>query len=155
MCEEFDDDLAEDLDSVRERVAAVNNEVASAVEQASRLREERLAPMQLENTHQELIDAAGELRTALDRIEQVMDKHGNLSEPTPRSIKDDHADRLKEQYEGPVLNLALVLVEQNRRRWLHEKPDTNGALSVRRQGLTENQRTWLNELADSWEEHDG
>ena len=72
--------------------------------------------------------------------------------PTPRQIKREHAERLKETYDEPVLFVALHFLEANRRKWLHGKPETEGARAVERHGLTANQREWLNELQAVWRE---
>jgi len=83
-------------------------------------------------THRELIDAYYELRRAIDVVEKTIDDldpesrggtpgaPGRARRPTRRAVR------------RPVLNLALMLLEQNRREWLHAKPDTNGAQAVER-----------------------
>jgi hypothetical protein len=149
-------DVREDLQQVQDVIAAANKNAASAVQRAARLGTTPHPVMDLGNAHDALLDTLQSTRRALNRVEQTMDdRNEDYGTPTPRQIKSEHADRLKEDYEGPVLNLALMLVERNRREWLHEKPETNGAEQVRRHGLTQNQRTWLNDLRDGWREYDG
>jgi hypothetical protein len=111
--------------------------------------------MVLSNVHGRLLDAYANLVRAIDRVEVEMDNLDyDYAHPAPRTIVDEHADRLEEQYDGPVLHLALTLLEANRREWLHRKPDTNGAEAVERHGLVENQRRWLNDLQDAWDAYD-
>lgn len=150
-----DEDTRERLWQVQSAVAEVNSEAADAVQQAAGLIDTRHPVMNLGSTHDELVDAYGELRRVIDRVEQSMDElDPDYGTSTPREIKSDHADRFEEIYDGPVLHVALLLVEQNRREWLHAKPETNGAEGVRRHGLTENQRTRLNELQDAWDAYE-
>ncbi|MFD1643562.1 bifunctional adenosylcobinamide kinase/adenosylcobinamide-phosphate guanylyltransferase [Halohasta litorea] len=79
--------------------------------------------------------------------ERVLDELDD-SQPTPLRIKSEHAERLAETYDEPLLYLAVELLAANRRKWLHGKPETNGAQQVERHGLTRNQRAWLNDVAD-------
>jgi hypothetical protein len=145
-----------DLQHVQSAVASVNENAATAVKQSSRLATSALPVSDLADAHGALLDTMQETRRALDRVEQTMDQRNpEYGTPTPRQLIDDHADRVKERYDGPVLNLALMLLDRNRREWLHEKPETNGAEEVRRHGLTETQRSWLDDLADAWREYDG
>lgn len=149
-------DDREDLENVQSVIAAVNKNAAEAVQQSCRLATSRHPMMELGSAHDALLDTYQEVRRALDRVEQTMDQRDpGYGRPTPRTIKSDHAERIKEQYEGPVLNLALMLLEQNRREWLHFNPETNGADEVRRHGLTRNQRQWLNELYEAWGTYEG
>ena len=154
--EQDDGGDCEELQQVQDAIASVNKNAATAVQRSARLATTPHPVMDLGNTHDALLGTMQETRRALTRVEQTMDsqdtEHG---QPTPRRLKREHAERLKEQYKGPVLNLALMLVERNRREWLHEKPETNGAEEVRRHGLTASQRSWVNELADAWEVYDG
>lgn len=144
------------LYAVQSTITSANQELARALGQAAPLVDSDHPILALASTHEDLIDAYVELRRAIDRAEQVMDSiDPDYGSPTPRQIKDDHADRLKEQYDGPVLNIALMLLEQNRREWLHGKPETQGADAVRRHGLTANQRRCLNDLQDAWRAYDG
>jgi len=146
----------EGLQQVQSAVASVNENAASAVKGSCGLTTTSLPARELENTHDALLDTVQETRRAVDRVEKMLDgRNSDAGTPTPRQLKDDHAERLRERYEGPVLNLALMLVEQNRREWLHGKSETNGAEQVRRHGLTKNQRSWLDDLADAWRAYDG
>jgi len=112
--------------------------------------------MMLDATHGPLVECYATLVRALDRVEHLRDQiNEDWGSPTPRQLMREHSDRLKERYDGPVLNLALMLLEYNRRQWLHHKSETQGAESVRRHGLTENQRSWLDELQEAWREYDG
>jgi hypothetical protein len=67
---------------------------------------------------------------------------------TPKQIVDDHCDRLGETYDELLSYITVQLANANHRKWLHAKPETNGAREVEGHGLTANQRTWLNEIAD-------
>jgi len=148
-------DERDDLQQVQDVIASANLNAGQAVQRAAGLATTRHPVMDLDNTHGALLDTVQESRRALALVEQTMDaRNEDYGTPTPRKIKREHADRLKEQYDGPVLNVALMFVERNRREWLHAKPETQGAEQVRRHGLTENQRSWLNDLADAWGAYD-
>jgi len=150
--EESTEDTRVRLKRVSERVAAANESTADAMTQTAGLGTVAYPTPNLWETHRELIDAYAELRRAIDVVEKTIDNLDPDSRGgTPRRVKNDHADRLAEQYDGPVLSLALMLLEQNRREWLHAKPDTNGAQSVERHGLTANQREWINTFDDAYE----
>ena len=150
--EHVDGETRERLQRVSERVAAANEETAGAVTQTAGLATTRSPAHDLWRVHRELIDAYYEVRRALDVIEHTIDDLDPDSRGgTPRRIKNEHAGRLEEQYDGPMLNLALMLLEQNRREWLHAKPDTNGAQAVERHGLTANQREWINTFDEAYE----
>ena len=150
--EHVDGEARERLQRVSERVAAANDETADAVTQAAGLATTRSPAHELWRVHRELIDAYYEVRRGLDVIEHTIDDlDPEYRGGTPRRVKNEHADRLEEQYDGPVLNLALMLLEQNRREWLHAKPDTNGAQAVERHGLTANQREWINTFDEAYE----
>jgi len=43
-----------------------------------------------------------------------------------------------ETYDGPVIYVAVLLLEANRRKRMHGKPETNGAREVERHGHTSN-----------------
>jgi len=151
-----DDDLRQDLAHTQSVIADLTGKSAAASHQATRLTDEHHPSMALDSTHGKLCEAYTLAVRALDRVENQMDNiDEDYGSPTPRQLVADHADRLEEQYDGPVLNLALMLLEYNRREWLHHKDETNGAEAVRRHGLTGNQRRWLNDLQDAWEaQHD-
>jgi len=151
-----DDDLQERLYVAQSSVAAVNASVATAVQQAAPLTDTHLPQRALDNTHGALADAYGDLTTAIDLLEVTLDGFGDdYHRATPSQIKSDHADRIEETYEGPVMFLAMELLEANRRKWLHDRTGTIGAEEVERHGLTGNQREWLNELQDAWRAYDG
>lgn len=155
MSQQQTDDEREKLWEVQSAVAAANAETADAVTRMSGMIDTRHPMMDLSNTRESLVEAYRETTRALDRVELTMDQlDEEYGSPTPRQIKDEHAERLKEHYEGPVLNLALMLLERNRRYWLHHRADTNGAQAVERHGLTENQRNWLGELSEAWDQYD-
>jgi len=135
------------LEAVDKRLAVANAEISAAVEQSTGLPAADHPKFQLRNTHTELLDAYSELVQTIDMVERVLSEIDEHSE-TPNQIKSDHTDRLAETYDGPVRYLAIQLLQKNRRKWLHAKPETNGAQAVERHGLTENQRRWLNDVAD-------
>ena len=113
-----------------------------------------LAPVgRLWNTHDALCETLRETHRALVQTERVLRQYDH-AQATSKEITSEHADRLEETYDGPVLDIALMLLEFNRRKWLHEKPDTNSADEVERHGLTATQRDRLNDLRDSWRAHD-
>jgi cytochrome c biogenesis protein ResB len=150
--QEADEGTRTRLKRVAERTAAANEATADAMTQTAGIGSVAYPTPNLWETHRELIDAYYELRRAIDVVEKTIDDLDPESRGgTPRRAKDEHADRLEEQYDGPVLNLALMLLEQNRREWLHAKPDTNGAQAVERHGLTANQRKWINAFDDAYE----
>jgi len=143
----------EDLARVSDALADANQETANAVFRAARLIDTQHPAMDLKNTQGPLLAAAAAIADALDTVEHTLDDiDPDYGQPTPRRIVSEHADRLKEQYDGPVKFVALQLLERNRREWLHRKPDTIGAEEVRRHGLTENQRSWLNGLQGAWDD---
>ena len=135
------------LEAVEKRLAAANAEIAAAVEQSTGLLAADHPEFQLRNTHTELLDAYRELVQTIDMVERVLGEVDEHSE-TPKQIISDHGDRLGETYDEPLSYIAVQLANKNRRKWLHAKPETNGAQAVERHGLTENQRRWLNNVAD-------
>jgi len=136
------------LEAVDKRLAVANAEIAAAVEQSTGLLAADHPEFQLRNTHDELLDAYYELVQTIDMVERVLGEIDEYSE-TPHQIKSDHDDRLGETYDEPLSYIAVQLANKNRRKWLHAKPEANGAQAVERHGLTENQRRWLNEIQDA------
>lgn len=156
LTEQGDEDLQEILYYVQSRVAEANEDIADAVTQAAPLVDPNHPSMTLQSVHGKLLPAYASLVAAIDRTENTLDRiDEDYGSPTPRQIKSEHGDRLAESYDGPVLCLALQLLEWNRRKWLHKRTDTQGEAEVRRHGLTGNQRKWLNELDEAWREYDG
>jgi hypothetical protein len=145
--DEVDQATRDKLEAAQNRLAAANSEIAAAMSQSTGLLAADYPEYILQNTHAELVDAYRELTGTLDWAERTLGEIDEHAE-TPKQITDDHAERLKETYDGPVLYIALQLLEANRRKWLHAKPETGGAQAVTRHGLTENQRTWLHDVAD-------
>jgi len=158
---EVDQDLTpsevdEKLWRVQTSIAAANKESADAVARAAGLIDTRHPEMDLRNAHGALTDAYHELTRAIDVVEKTMDDlDPEYGQATPRQIKKEHAERFEEIYDEPVVYVANLLLEANRREWLHSRPGTQGAESVERHGLTENQRRWLTDLQKAWEEYDG
>jgi len=147
------DDYTDHLARVAVALADVNQATARAVTRTPTLLDTPLPANDLSNAHDDLLAAYADLVRAIDVVEQMLDRlDPEYVSPTPVTLKDDHATRLKEQYDGPVFSIAMHLLERNRREWLHRKPETNGAEAVRRHGLTENQRRWLNELQEAWDD---
>jgi len=56
----------------------------------------------------------------------------------------ENADKIKEKYDTPLKELALMLHEYNE-QWLIQKPDTIGAEWIRKTGLTQTQISLLEE----------
>ena len=139
------------LEAVEKRLAAANAEIAAAVEQSTGLLAADHPEFQLRNTHDELRDAYYELAQTIDMVERVLADLDEHSE-TSKQIIDAHGDWLGETYDKPLSYLAVQLANKNRRTWLHAKPETRGAQAVERHGLTENQRTWVNELQTAVDE---
>lgn len=110
----------------------------------------------LQSTQSELAKSYRKTMRAIEQIEGAIEyvDHQPRDETTGE-IMDEHADRYKERYSDPVWYVATQLLAYNRWNWLIRKPETQGALSVERHGLTENQRMWLDKLQDAWEEYDG
>ncbi len=144
---------ADDLQHAQDAVTKTNAKLARALIQASDLQTTPLPAQALWSTHHELLKTHRALRAAIDTVERTL-ADTDTSRTTPKQITSDHADRLAETYDGPVANLALMLAGHNRVEWLHEKPNTHGAETVERHGLTENQRSWLNDLQDAWRAKD-
>jgi len=143
----LDQSTRDKLDAIETRLAAANAEIAAAVSQSTGLLDTQHPEFQLRNTHAELCDAYRELVQTIDMVERVLEAVDEHAE-TPHRIKSEHADRIAETYDEPLAYLAVQLANKNRREWLHAKPDTYGAEQVERHGLTKNQRTWLNDVAD-------
>lgn len=112
------------------------------------------SPGDLRRAHGKLLETLRETRRAIDRVEHTLDRL-DWGPSTPRRITREHAQRIGDEYDGPVRYLALELLEANRREWLHCKPDTLGAERVERHGLTENQRETLNRLREAWRAYEG
>ncbi|APX98641.1 hypothetical protein [Natronorubrum daqingense] len=150
------DDPQETAARVQRRVAAVNTTASRAVDESINLTDTQYPSSSLSNTQSELCKLMGQTREALSQTERAITAtDSEYGEPTPRQITDEHADRLRETYDGPLQNLALMLLGFNRRKWLYEQPETRGAEEVERHGLTSNQREWLNDLQDAWRAYDG
>lgn len=141
---------------VQSAAATANKHTARAVDAASEMADREHPGPAVRNTADELRKAYAETRRAVERayIEQAGLEDGDGRPDTPRGVTEAHAERLEEQYDGPVLNLALQLLERNRREWLYADPESNGAQAVRDHGLTGNQRKWLNDLQDAWGAYD-
>ena len=144
---------SEELGRVQRLVADATMSISKANAKIAGETDVEYPDTRLQNTHRELLNAYRETERALSRTEQTIDRLG-VSTDTPFRIKKDHAERLKEHYDGPVLCLALITLERNRLEWLWVKPETNGAQQVERHGLTETQRQWLNELQEAWRQYD-
>lgn len=148
-------DEQKSLERIQRKVAAVNTESARAVSQSAGLVAVAHPDAKLANTHSALLNTFQELQRALTQTERAINSlESGYGGPTPSQIRSEHADRVKETYDRPVTFLALQLLELNERKWLREKPDTNGAKAVERHGLTENQRHHLNELQRAWRAYD-
>lgn len=150
-------DQRDDLARIQRRVAEVNGAASSAVETSVDLSDTQHPGPALERTHSDLLTTIRNTRQALVQTERAISASDYVGKAMPREITSDHADRLVETYNGPLRDLALMLLESNRRKWLHEKPETVGAAEVERHGLTANQRDRLNKLQDAWRayDHDG
>jgi len=147
-----DTEIDTKLRRIQEKVASANSETAQAVKELSSVITSTHPVSDLDRTHSELRDAYRELVEALNQVESFIDdSDSDHYGPTPRQIQDEHSTRLKEQYEGPVLYLAQMLLDRNRHKWLYQQYKANGADEVERHGLTQNQRLWLNELQDFWD----
>lgn len=131
--------------AVRRRVAAANRELATVVEQTTQIRAE-CPERGLRDTHAAMLEAYSAVVRALDELERTLDADGGVE--TPRRVVDEHADRIRERYPSPAREVAQVFLEHNRRKWLQHQSETNGADAVRRHGLTENQRTWLDTITN-------
>lgn len=151
---EVREDTLEQVQQVQDRIAATNRSIAKAVDRSAGLTTSSVPAVDLSSTHTELLTAYRELIHAIDRAENGIESLGDGRHATPKQIKEEHADRIEQTYDGPVLMVAYQLLEWNRRHWLHQKPDTNGSDAVERHGHTANQRDWLNELQEAWEAYD-
>lgn len=141
-------DPSDRLNQIQGQIAAINTDAAQAVEKLAGVESHPSPEITLRNVRMALEDVYAETARALDTVEHQLDDYDDGMD-TPRRIIHEHAERIKERYDGPALNIALMLLEQNRREWLHRKTGTNGADGVRRHGLTENQRSWLDSLTQS------
>lgn len=104
----------------------------------------------VQNEIENLADETDRIITCFEREVGKSFAENEGPRPTPGDITSEHADRLEERYDRRVLTLALMLLEDNRRR-LYESPETMGARHVERHGLTENQRMVLDDLQEAWE----
>jgi len=147
MSNDVDAATRDKLEAVENRLSAANSEIAAAVEQSTGMLSARHPEFQLRNTHDELLDAYRELTQTIDLIERTLGEVDEHAE-TPKQITSDHSERIGKTYDEPLSYLAIQLLQANRRKWLHRKPETNGAHEVTRHGLTENQRRWLNDVVD-------
>ena len=141
-----DSERVVDFHTVQYPIIKANLAMSKAVQQASGFHGSDLRRSDIERIHKALLPVLQETVRAIDQAERAMRVDYDSPRSTPKEIISEHGDRIGEQYDGAVLNLALMLLESNRREWLHRKPETNGARVVERHGLTENQRRWLNEL---------
>lgn len=144
-----------DVETIQRRVAEANASTARAVSKMAAAVDNQILHRGLPDVHRALLAAHQDATQALDRVENTLRTSPVYTRDTPRDIIRAHAERLEETYDGPVLNLALQLLEYNRREYLHGKPETQGAEIVERHGLTGNQRKWLNRLQDAWDAYDG
>ena len=135
-----------DFHAVQYPIIKANLAMSKVVQQASGFHGSDLRRSDIERIHKALLPVLQETVRAIDQAERSMRVDYDSPRSTPKEIISEHGDRIEEHYDGAVLNLALMLLESNRREWLHQKPETNGANEVERHGLTANQRSWLNEL---------
>lgn len=150
--QEHTDDIEDGIDRsdlrwIQSAIVRANDQLGSALGQSVSFLDTDHPAYDIGRVHTDLIEAYGAVCRAIDAAEQTID-NSDYDQKVPVQIKNEHGDRVKENYDGEVLNLALMLLEWNRRKWLHQKPDTQGADTVRRHGLTANQREWLNQLQD-------
>lgn len=151
--ETYDD--REELEHVERLTARVNSKAAAAVSWAATLETTTAPTGHLLPVQIELANTYAATCKALDSVERAIDDYDNgHGTPMPRRIIDDHSQRFRDHYDGPVLNVAVLLLEANRRKWLHAKRETIGAQNVERHGLTENQQHWLTQLQDAWQAKD-
>lgn len=141
---------------IQKQAAATNRAASTAVVNAVDLSTSPVLAGSLDDVHGALLDTYENAVDAIDEVEHALDEaESSPGGPTPRQLKREHAERIGERFDGPVRNLGLLLLEHNRRTWLHRRRGTNGAESVARHGLTENQRAWLIQLQEAWGAYDG
>ena len=143
----------EDLKHVSNAVADANDAAAKAVTRSVDVPTTPAPVGRLWNTRDALCETLRQTRRALVQTERMLGRFDH-AKATSKQITSEHADRIKETYDGPVLDIALMLLEHNRRKWLHERPNANGAEEVKRHGLTATQRERLNELQEAYTEAD-
>jgi len=141
---EYPDSDARELLQV---IADINRKAGQASVDVSPVAVSEYPSQDLEKTHERLLSLYSDLVWALDMIEKQMQSVEYCRE-TPREITREHTNRVADEYDRPVREVALMLLEANRRKWLHHQPDTIGAADVREYGFTENQRAFLNELQE-------
>lgn len=146
----------EDAERVQKKAASINIDVANASKHAAQLTDSPLPQSHLRDVHRHLRTAFAETLRALKSVEKQVDAlDEDYRDRTPRQIVDEHSDRLHDRYDEPVWFVAAQLLEANRMEWLYTKNDTNGAMDVRKQGLTETQMDRLDQLQAAWEAYDG
>lgn len=77
------------------------------------------------------------------------DQDLNLEDETPGLHR--HSENIKARFPEPLSLLLIEMAERNREHWLESerwRARTLGAEDVREYGLTENQRTWANQIAE-------
>jgi hypothetical protein len=71
----------------------------------------------------------------------------------PRAVTREHQDRV-DQWVDPVRQVALELLELNRRKYLEDNPGSQGAETVREYGWTGRQFVVLDALDDALRQSD-
>lgn len=131
-------------------VAATSEAATSAVSTAADFVDTPLPANQLHDLHDDLVTLLAATYDTLEVVEGQLDQcDGDHVRDTPRQIIDEHGERIKDQYDHPLLFVASTFLQHNRRHWLQRRPETNGAEAVERHGLTENQRSVLSELEEA------
>lgn len=136
-------------------VLEASQQAATAAKRAAQLTNNDWPTMALLNTRSELREAYDDMHRAFSSVENTLERLDHSPrEETTGEIVDDHAERYDERYDDPVRIVAIELMQKNRWEWLVRKPSTQGAETVKRHGLTKNQRKWLDQLQEALEEYD-
>jgi len=145
-----------DAENLERTVARANANTASAVTRLAGLSSTPHTEGVLRGVHPALCESYTAVCRALDAVERELDRLDDAREgqPTPRRLKRDRADSIQVEFDGPVVTVALMLLEANRREWLHHKDNTFGAEEVRKNGLTATQFHQLERLQRAWDAYD-
>lgn len=146
-------DYSDDFEQIFTNLSVANREIADAIDAMTWMGASENPGVTIRRAYPDLLNAYQTVSNTLELMEQLLSRSGEelRSGTLPRQLLDEHSTRVKEQYDSPVREIALQILEYNRVHWLYRKPETNGSEDVVRHGFTANQRAWLDELQSALE----